>query len=84
MMRCRSFTLDPFTVMRKRMLRETEVALLYGLRFPNRIPRIPVMEVGRGEWHPLFAERFWREALGIDDCGLGIDDCRLRRGSMAK
>lgn len=73
----RSFTLDPFTVMRKRMLHETEVALLYGLRFPERHPRIPIMEVGQGEWHPVFAARFWEKTLGIGDCGLEIDDCRL-------
>ena len=44
--------------MRKRMLRETEVALLYGLRFPKRQPRIPTMEVGKGEWHPVFVAQF--------------------------
>ena len=81
-MRRRSFALDPFTVMRKRMLHETEVALLYGLRFPKRIPRIPVMEVGRGKWHPVFAARFWQEALDIDDCELRISGCRLSDESV--
>ena len=53
--------------MRKRMLRETEVALLYGLLFPKRHPRIPTMEVGDGEWHPLFVAQFWQEALGLEE-----------------
>ena len=32
--------------MQKRMIAETELALLIGLRFPDRMPRIPTMEVG--------------------------------------
>ena len=63
----RSLTQDPFTLLRKRLLHETEVALLYGLRFPKRNPRIPVMEVGCAEWHPVFAARFWQDALDLNE-----------------
>lgn len=66
-MQRRSFTQDPFTVMRKRMLHETEIALLYGLRFPKRVSRIPIMEVGVGQWHPVFAAQFWQAALGLEE-----------------
>ena len=73
----RALARDPLTVMRKRILQETEVALLYGLRFPKRTPRIPVMEVGQAQWHPLFAARFWQEVLDLDECELEIGDSRL-------
>jgi hypothetical protein len=53
--------------MRQRLLHETEVALLYGLRFPKRSPRIPIMEVGSAEWHPAFAAQFWQDALDLDE-----------------
>jgi len=48
------------------MIRETELALLIGLRFPKRMPRIPTMEVGKGTFDPGFAERFWEQALELD------------------
>ncbi len=50
-----------------RMIEETELALLYGLRFPDRMPRIPTMEVGTGRFHPVFAANFWQEALELDE-----------------
>jgi hypothetical protein len=25
------------------------------------------MEVGKGEWHPLFVAQFWQEALGLEE-----------------
>ena len=49
------------------MLHETEVALWYGLRFPKRVARIPIMEVGVGAWHPVFAARFWQAALDLEE-----------------
>ena len=50
---------DQYGALRKRIIHETEVALIFGLRFPHRIPRIPIMEVGRGEFHPDFAKQYW-------------------------
>jgi hypothetical protein len=57
---------NSYAAMRRRMIAETELAVLIGLRFPDRMPRIPMMEVGRGSFHPKFAADFWAEALGID------------------
>ena len=65
-MRFRRFRPEPFGVIRKRMIAETELALLYGIRFPERITRIPTMEVGTGRFHPEFAARFWAQTLDID------------------
>ena len=63
----RTFKYDPAAALRKRMIRETEVVLLFGLRFPKRLPRIPTVEVGKGSFDPEFAEQFWEEALGLDE-----------------
>ena len=60
------FRIDPLAALRKRLIAETELALLIGLRFPARMKRIPMMEAGPGRFHPDFAAGFWREALGID------------------
>lgn len=49
------------------MIHETEVALLYGLRFPSRIPTIPTIEVGKGQFDPVFAEHFWKHVLELGD-----------------
>ena len=59
----RRLPLDRYGALRKRMIHETEVALLFGLRFPDRVPRIPIVEVGRGEFHPDFAKQFWAGLL---------------------
>jgi len=48
------------------MLRETELALLVGLESPHQAVRIPTIEVGKGRFHPLFAARFWEQALGLE------------------
>ncbi len=61
---------DFYAAMRRRMIAETELAVLIGLRFPDRMPRIPTMEVGRDMFRPKFAADFWAEALGIDAGGL--------------
>ncbi len=67
-MRVRRFKrkMDALDAMQKRMIAETELALLIGLRFPDRMPRIPTIEVGVGRFHPEFAAQFWSEALDID------------------
>jgi hypothetical protein len=57
---------DSFDIVRKRMLHETEVALLYGMSFPDRVRRIPRIEVGKGEFSRQFSDAFWREAVGLD------------------
>lgn len=56
---------EAYGVFRRRLIRETQVALLYGLRFPNRHPRIPTIEVGTARFDPEFAIQFWRDALGL-------------------
>jgi len=55
---------DRFAATRRRMIVETEIGLLIGLRFPERARRIPVIEVGSGSFHPRFARAFWEETLG--------------------
>ncbi|MFQ5592137.1 MAG: hypothetical protein ACE5HE_13310 [Phycisphaerae bacterium] len=65
---------DVFALLRRRIIRETELALLIGLHYPERMPRIPTIEVGRGEFHPAFAARFWRQVLDIDDHRNGAYD----------
>jgi len=54
---------ESYEDMRRRMIHETEIALLYGMRFPDRMIRIPTIEVGRGEFHPEFAAQFWNHVL---------------------
>lgn len=56
---------EPYEAMRRRMIRETEVTLMYGLRFPGRIPRIPTVEVGKGSFDASFAALYWAEKLGL-------------------
>ena len=60
------FRHDPLDLLRRRLVRETEAALLYGLRFPDRVERIPTVEVGRSRFDPAFAARWWTETLGTD------------------
>ncbi len=67
LVRPRSESLD---ALRRRMIHETEAALLYGLQFPDRTPRIPRVEVGRGAFAPAFAARFWAQTLGLDETEL--------------
>ena len=55
-----------YQAIRRRMIGETELALMIGLRFPDRVRRIPTMEVGTGRFHPRFARQFWSETLGVD------------------
>ncbi len=60
------FKVDPLTAFRRRLIAETELALLVGLAFPERSRRIPTMEVHAGRFHPQFAIRFWEQALDMD------------------
>ncbi len=48
---------------RRRMIRETEIALCVGFLYPDRAIRIPTLEIGRGAFHPDYAARFWSELL---------------------
>jgi len=68
---------------RRRIIHETEVALLYGLRFPDRAPRIPRVEAGRGAFAPAFAARFWARTLGLDGTDLAALDPSDRRRSTS-
>lgn len=52
--------------LRRKMIRETEVSLLFGMLFPHRVPRIPTVEIGKGSFDRRFAEAYWRDRLGID------------------
>jgi len=60
------FTVDPLAVFRKRLLEQTELAILIGLTFPDRVPSIPRIEVGKGGFDPQYAIRFWAETLGLE------------------
>ena len=61
---------DPYAALRKRMIRETEVALAVGFQFPERVQRIPVVEVGHGTFTATFATEFWKEALDLDEAAM--------------
>ena len=50
---------------RRRMIMETELALIVGLSNPAKSRRIPIIEVGKGEFDPEFARAFWAEALEL-------------------
>jgi hypothetical protein len=58
---------ESLDVVRSRIIHETEAALLYGLQYPDRTPRIPRLEVGTSRFEPAFAAYFWGRTLGIDD-----------------
>ena len=61
---------ESLDVVRSRIIHETEAALLYGLQFPDRTPRIPRLEVGTSRFEPAFAAYFWGRTLGIEDTEL--------------
>ncbi len=61
---------ERLTAWRDRLIAETELALLVGLRFPERVPRIPFVVAGTGEFDPDFALQFWAEALDVDESEL--------------
>ncbi len=61
-------------VVRRRIIRETEAALLYGLQFPESAVRIPTVEIGRGIFDSTFAAHFWSRTLGLDEMELAALD----------
>jgi hypothetical protein len=63
-MRRARVTVNPLKALRRRLIRETELALVIGLMKPDRQPRIPTVEVGRGSFDPEFSRRFWEGILG--------------------
>ena len=66
-MHVRQAKYESYEALRKHMIAETELALLYGLRFPERMRRIPRIKVGGGSFEPAMAAQFWAEVLGIDE-----------------
>ncbi len=68
------FRHDPLDLLRRRLVRETEAALLYGLRFPDRVERIPTVEAGRSRFHPAFAARWWAQTLSLGASGFATRD----------
>jgi len=70
---------ESLDVVRRRIIRETEAALLYGLLSPDHAIRIPTVEVGKGRFDPAFAAHFWKQTLGIDDAEFAaLDPTDLR------
>lgn len=55
---------DKFAALRRRMISETEIGLLIGMRFPEKSPRIPTIEVGTGSFDPDYARAYWERRLG--------------------
>ncbi len=55
--------LEGLDALRVRVLRETEQALLYGFEHPDRMQRIPVVQVGKGSFSSTFAKQFWSRTL---------------------
>lgn len=42
---------------------------MFGLRFPDQVPRIPTVEVGTASFDPQFAEDYWLHRLDLDKSG---------------
>ncbi len=58
-------SLSGYDELRRRIMRETEAALLIGLRFPHTFHRIPTVEVGTAEFSREFASEYWESLLGL-------------------
>lgn len=56
--------LESWTILRRRMLRETEAFLEDGLRRPDRQFLIPAVPVGKATFPREFAHVFWAQVLG--------------------
>ena len=56
---------EPYAVTRRRMVKETEIALTIGLRSYEQQPRIPRVEVGKGTFTREYAARYWHQTLGL-------------------
>jgi len=59
--------LPSYEALRRKIKRETEASLTYGLSHPEAVPRIPTIEVGSGSFHPAFAKRYWLDRLGLSE-----------------
>lgn len=57
---------DSYAATRRRMIRETELALLVGIT-SNKHPRIPTIEVGKGSFPQSVSESFWEQLLEVSD-----------------
>lgn len=64
-MRIRFREFDPFARLRRKFIRETEVALARAWEGSERMVRIPTIEVGHGAFHPRFAHEWWSQTLGL-------------------
>jgi hypothetical protein len=51
---------------RRRLIHETQSALLLGLLDPKRHPRIPTVEAGAGKFDRDWSERWWNSVLELD------------------
>jgi len=54
---------SPYARLRRRILRETEVALELGLSESFVGVRIPTVIVGQGQFDSAFAEAFWQKVF---------------------
>ena len=82
-MRDRRHEYDPLAALQKRLIQETEIALLYGLRFPKRHARIPTVEVGHSRFNPTFAAQWWADALGLDEAALATLERSRRLAALS-
>ena len=51
---------------RRKLIRETESALLSGLLHPERNPRIPIVMVEAGQFDSRWARRWWNSVLELE------------------
>ncbi len=54
---------ESFEELRARMIAETSAYITDGLRHPELVVRIPMIESGQGRFPPSFAEAFWEPVL---------------------
>lgn len=67
--------IQSWLLLRRRLIRETEAALLFGITHPRQVPRIPTVEVGSARFHPQFAEDWWQQVLSLEGkSGLPVTD----------
>lgn len=50
---------------RRKLIRETETALLTGLLHPETVQRIPTVLVGAGRFDTNWSRRWWNEVLEL-------------------
>jgi len=64
-MQWRRFRMLTYEMLRRRMIRETEVSLAVWLERGEKVPRIPTVEVGKGVFNPEYAEAYWADRLDL-------------------